>query len=204
MKSALILSGQIRNFEECFPSLKKHILDCNDVDIYMHAYIDDQAVQKAIDLYKPKQVLLTDHTKFFSMCEQCLNSQPQKETMYWMHHNIKRVFNIIPTEIRYDCVIKARYDISYTKTLTVAEYDMSCINIPAGGDFLGGYGDLFAFSNYENMLYYCSIIDYINKYVTVDNINCHPETLLKKHLADKKITRFDMPIYLRNICMTDY
>ncbi len=42
MKTAIILSGQLRNFEQCYPSLKAHILDHNECDIYLQTYITEE------------------------------------------------------------------------------------------------------------------------------------------------------------------
>lgn len=37
-KIALCISGYLRTFEKCYPSIKKNILDGNDVDIFIHTY----------------------------------------------------------------------------------------------------------------------------------------------------------------------
>ena len=37
-KIALCLSGYLRTFEECYPSILKNIIADNDVDIFIHTY----------------------------------------------------------------------------------------------------------------------------------------------------------------------
>jgi len=37
-KIAMCISGYLRTFEECYPSIKKNILDGNDIDIFIHTY----------------------------------------------------------------------------------------------------------------------------------------------------------------------
>ena len=198
---ALILSGQLRNFEECFPSLEEHILNHNDCHIYMHTYLDTdpEELQRAIELYKPHKLLLERAEKDFEVCQTC---GPEREPMHWMWRNVQAAFRLIPPN--YDCIVKARYDLSYTQPIIFADYDISVINIPEGANFLGGIGDLFAFSTPANMEYYCGMIDKIEQYVEEDGIECHPETLLKHHLKDQTLLRPIFPLYLRGICMTDY
>jgi len=209
MKTAIVLSGQLRNFDECFPSFKANILDHNDCHIYMHTYIDtDMAqLQKAIALYQPQRLLLERQEQDFQVCPKCVHPTPptrsKREAMYWMFRNVQVAFKTIPAD-RYDCIVKARYDLQYTKPIVFFDYDMNNINVPDGSDFLGGLGDLFAFSCYAHMEYYFTMYEKIEQYVMVDGVNCHPETLLRYHLRDKPLFRPDFPLYLRDICMTDY
>ena len=37
-KIALCISGYLRTFEECYPSIYKNIIEDNDVDIFIHTY----------------------------------------------------------------------------------------------------------------------------------------------------------------------
>lgn len=37
-KIAMCISGYLRTFEECYPSIKKNIIDGNDIDIFIHTY----------------------------------------------------------------------------------------------------------------------------------------------------------------------
>jgi len=201
MRSAIILSGQLRNFDECYPSLKEHILDHNDCHIYMHTYLDTEPekLQQAISLYQPQKLLLEQPEKDFSICEQC---GPDREPMYWMWRNVRVAFCLIPEY--YECIVKARYDLKYTQPIVFADHDMAAINIPSGGNFLNGINDLFAFGSPTNMEYYCSMIDVIDQYVSEEGITCHPETLLRHHLRDKQVDRPVFPIILRDVIMTDH
>jgi hypothetical protein len=67
MKLALLLSGQPRYIEECFPSIKKFVLDKHDVSIYAHIWWDKSYIGKkfkfhALDEYKE------DMSKVFCEC----------------------------------------------------------------------------------------------------------------------------------------
>ena len=37
-KIAMCISGYLRTFKECYPSIEKNILDGNDIDIFIHTY----------------------------------------------------------------------------------------------------------------------------------------------------------------------
>src|SRR3989304_4806894 len=50
MRIALMMCGQPRTMEFCFPSQKKHILDAYHPDVFI--YSDDQR-QRMIELYNP-------------------------------------------------------------------------------------------------------------------------------------------------------
>ena len=202
MKTALILSGQLRNFQECFESLKEHVLGHNDCHIYMHTYVDSdpEELQRAIQLYNPHKLLLERPEKDFTICEDCGS---QREPFFWMWRNVQAAFKLIPQGI-YDCVVKARYDLIYTEPIFFQEHDLDDINIPQGANLLGGIGDLFALSSLTKIKQNCSMIDKMNQYVETDGIACHPETLLKHHLKDGHLQRPIFPLYLRGVCMTDY
>lgn len=204
MAIAIIISGQLRDFSDCYPSLQDNILDHNDFHIYLHTYADTppDKLALAMELYRPHRLLVEKPIKRFSLCDGCSNQTPDRESMYWQYLNWKTVFQLVPNE--YEYVLKVRYDIKYEKPVIISQFDPNHINIPMGGDFLGGLSDLVAFSSYSNMSHYCALVDHVNHYVNEQSINCHPETLLKHHLSEYKIARFDFPVYLRNVCMTGF
>jgi len=200
MITAIILSGQLRTFQDNYQSLKNNILDHNDCHIYMQTYIDTELslLQRAIELYNPHKFLIEKPIKDFNVCANC---EPTREAMFWMLRNAQATYKLIPTT--YDCVVKARYDIEYETPIIFADYDMNNINIPSGSDWLGGINDLFAFSSHQNIGHYCSLFNNLDNYVNNDHIACHPETLLRHHLKDKPVHRFNFPLYLRGFRMTD-
>jgi hypothetical protein len=199
---AIIISGQLRNFEECYASLKSNILDHNPHHIYMHTYLESPALTTAIELFKPYKLLLEQPDQRFEVCQECLGSIPDRASMYWQHQHWKTIFALVPPD-RYKYVLKVRYDLKYAKPVVLADFDPAEFNIPEGGDFLNGLSDLIAFSSYSNMAHYCQLIDYIAIYTKVARLPCHPETLLRYHLHDYPVKRWNFPLYLREVCMTD-
>lgn len=203
MKIAIILSGQLRNFDECYASFKTNILDHNVCDIYLQTYISED-YGRAIQLYQPFKTILEQPDQDFTVAELCKCSihNGANGSMYWMHKNNKSVFSIVKKNW-YDCVVRTRYDVTYSAPIEFNKFDMDNINIPAGGNWLGGINDLFVFSSYDNMSKYCNLIDYINEYVN-NGVMCHAETLLKYHLVSNSlnINRFEFELILRGHSMT--
>lgn len=101
---------------------------------------------------------------------------------------------------KYDYIIKSRFDLKFLNPLPLPK-GCSDILIPPGYDWRGGTNDLFAFGTRESMIYYCSLFDSLEKYISEDNVNFHPETLLNHHLTISrfKINRPPIKISLRGI-----
>lgn len=201
MKVALLLSGKMRFVEKCFSSIYNNIISPNDCDVYMQTYLDSVGVEKAIDIYKPKAVLLESEesivSEFKSSYPNCKNNQV---SVPFQWRNLRAVFSMIE-EKQYDCVIRSRYDIKFSNILRVNDFDMNLMNIPMGADFCGGIFDMFAFSSQKNMKWYMSIFDFMENYDKISSCTtCHPETMMLNHLQNSPtkfpINRFDYPVFV--------
>ena len=85
MKIALCFSGNIRFLQECYPDIKKYLIDNNEVDIYAHLWWDSSYKGKIfrfhsadrfedrdldlefIELYKPKDYIIEIQRKFMDV-----------------------------------------------------------------------------------------------------------------------------------------
>ena len=47
MKVALLISGHLRTFKKCFPYLKKNLLNCFDVDVFIHTWDEIESKTKS-------------------------------------------------------------------------------------------------------------------------------------------------------------
>lgn len=135
MKIALTLSGQPRNYRIGFKELKKWFLDKYDIDVYTHGWInkeyykydffDEGKLMKTykpsqdtykhlVELYKPKKFLFEPEITFdlsgtYGYLNQRLNSQLS------MFLSLKRAWDLVEsTNIKYDLIIRARYDLLFT------------------------------------------------------------------------------------------
>lgn len=199
MKTALILSGHLRCFKDCYESLKRNVLDVTNCEVFMHLY-DSEDTEDAIELYKPTKYIVVDPLQSASylidpVCRIYKASETDVDGVFSMWNNINKSFGLVNSD--YDCVIKGRYDIKFSGPLKLDSLNMNAINIPEGGDWRGGMFDMFAVSSYENMKYYCSLIDCLNRYTRDERILFHPEILLRHHMRDCITHRFPFPVYLR-------
>lgn len=192
------MSGKLRFVEKCFSSVRDNILEFNDCDVYMQTYSDSNGLETAINLYKPKTVLVeSEESVARDMKPAYPNCYDRMQTVPFQWRNLKTVFSMLKSG-DYDCVIRSRYDIKFSHPLKLNEFDINNMNIPMGADYLGGIFDMFAFSSFENMRWYMSIFDHMDSYH--DTIGCHPETMMRHHLTSSPtkftINRFDYPVFV--------
>lgn len=199
MKTAILLSGKLRDFKNCYPSLRHHILDRNDCDLFLQAYAEEPEIDDAICLYKPRcsiiekeDLVSKSFVSSYSACDGRMSSCP------WQWRNWKAAFSLVPSQV-YDCVVRCRYDLKFDSPLDFSKFDMNEMNIPMGADWLGGICDVFAFSSYKNMMWYMTMTDLVDAYIP--KIGCHPETVLKHHLNNNPmgfpINRYKHNVYIR-------
>lgn len=199
MKTAVLLSGDVRTFRDCYPSLKANILDKNDCDLYLHLY-NNSDMQEVLNTYRPISYISEDKDSFnVEMDPLCNINKPPEVTpisVFCQWRNVKKVFSLVNGS--YDCVLKTRYDIKYTNPLVLADFDMNTVHVPLGGDWRGGLFDMVAFSSYSNMSKYCSLFENINLYLR-DGVSCHSEILNRHNLqvCGCNVSRFDYTVLLR-------
>ncbi len=195
MKNAIFFSGRLesknnKNQEDILSNLLK--LKEKGFDFYFSisesGIIDKSFIEKFIkelniieynieEVYPPKELF---------------NRSKKPETniknMWSMYYHNKKCYQMIEkSRIKYDYILKFRSDISYEKfNISI---NTESIYIPKIYDH-GGINDQIAMANKEKMNWYCSLIDYIDMY-SKEGIILHPETLLKHHLRNLPITRFD-------------
>lgn len=217
MRVALLLSGNLRYYEKTFDSLKEHLIDVLDVDIFIHTW-ENRGLQKrdsgykldlsdmvdvdhVKELYNPKKIVIE---KFDEEMRQSLgvNKYRQQhrvpvENILSMYRKIElcdklRLGYEVENNFKYDLVIRCRPDIVFESPLPKNEIDniTTTVWVPDTGN--EQINDHIAFSNGENMEYYCSLYSKIDTYyydeapnppnVTEKGCCVHAETLLNYHL----------------------
>lgn len=185
MKTALLISGLPRFIDQGFPSIRDALIAPNNPDIFIHTWGNpaDQALKdKITNLYHPNDLKIDEpkiihnfhmdlkrmidkyapgygHVKFvemvYSMWWSILQANLLKETCR-LEHNIK-----------YDCVIRARFDLTYTIPVDVSKFDMNVIHTATRPGLPAEMiDDRFAFSSNSNMNVYCggfNLIEHIWK-----------------------------------------
>jgi len=113
MKIALCLSGQLRTFNECYPNLKKYLIDVWNPDIFVYATKDSN-----LELPNVKQVVLEKYRKdcwdtLFDYIVKPANKQvlfPYRNSliMFYMIYKCQQL--VEQSGINYDRVIRLRPD----------------------------------------------------------------------------------------------
>jgi len=226
MKIAILVSGQPRRYRNGFKDLKKWFLDRYDVDVYLHAWedkvfhkydffnegklqkvynVENNLYQNLVDWYQPKDYLFEPAIKFDAADLKGPNNQRLNSQMsMWL--SLKRSWDLMEaTGIKYDLVIKTRYDLLFTHRVAnncplledVTKYDPNYIHYfeyPPHWKMADQLNDTFAVGGYDLMKIYCNVFTHMLRIIFVDPeyyqfytdmfIN---ETLIAQHLRNNQV-----------------
>ena len=216
MKVALLLSGQLREFEDCFLNTNERILQACSPDVYIYSNYEQGRSEKAISLYNPRRhhfELEEDKAlsawpgetprELTKVQDPPSDWSPEKlmerrrYTFLQQYRKVNACFNLLEEE--YDLVIRARFDCKINVTINdnfLKSLDPDAYHIPAGGNH-GGINDTMCISSLDNMKHYCNLYNKVGLYCLEEKIKFHTETLLKRHLRDFPINRFQCAVLLR-------
>lgn len=213
MKVALQISGELRSFKSYYTNYKQQILDNVKPDIFLstwnnllHQRIPNEGTLKEyVDLYNP---IAYEYENF---CDKYLNSsginnvinivknKPKIHTyrdckniiyMFYKRFRCNKIFEEYCNlnNKQYDVVIVTRTDLIFCEPLLIEQVKLAKnqLLIPMGADFENGICDIFVMGPPDLINVYCSLYNYIEKYVE-KNTMFHPEHLLKYHLEDNGI-----------------
>jgi hypothetical protein len=165
----------------------KAFTDFDSNHIAFKGYLDKDAHLKIIKLYKPKYYLFEKQLEF---TEEIKNIEIHKLygsrplNVFSMFYSIMKsndIMSIYSNNInkKYDCVIRARYDLMIENVINLNEYDMDYLHLK-GDCKHNSYciNDHFAFSNVENMNKYCDTYNNIGKMYFKNKVDFCPEILL--------------------------
>lgn len=148
MKVALMLTGLARKVEDGYNNYWKHVIENNDVDLYLHTWeskpdeiTNNEDSDDVARIYKnPKYFKLESPFKFTKYREGIDNpndtdSRPLVDfdvsgnfRSFPMYYGWESTYSHIKnSNIKYDCVIRSRYDISGTP-INLEHLDMDKIN----------------------------------------------------------------------------
>ena len=188
----------------------KNSLRSETIDI-----LDSLNSQEVLDIFNPKKYSSDDFNSPFiqekiTRANLYIDKTPSTGeinaiSVFSMWYKIQDCLNLMVDyenkfSIKYDYIIKCRFDLKFHNSLPLPKNDSDII-IPPGYDWRDGINDLFAFGSRESMIYYCSMFNFLEKYISEDDVLFHPETILKHHLniSPFKISRPDIRISLRGV-----
>ena len=199
MKSCILLSGQIRDAEKWFPSIKKNLIDVYDADVFISTWIPDlsietnTSIEKLVELYKPigLEIENFEETKYdLTRIIESVNFIYPPETkplnVLSMYYKIMKANNLkklheINYNFNYDVVIRSRMDLHFVHECSYLIPNEETILIPKGWDWRNGLNDLFAIGGTDAMNYYSDLFLNFEKIISETGW-LHPESLLKHHL----------------------
>jgi len=208
MKVALCLSGQIRTFKECYPNIKRNILDhynpvvfisTEDGNEYHGSFgkgVNSHSIEEIKELLKPAVInIVNDNTHIkvdngkldSNRVESCNVDRFAKDLS---HRSIVSKSCQAYNE-NFDIVIRARLDLDIRSILPIVI--QNGISIPTGQDWLDGINDQLAWGDPESMFWYMDLINHVLVYVD-QGLRTHPEQMLRHHLATKSININRVPV----------
>ena len=174
MKIALCLSGQPRCVKQGYEFVKRNILDGNDVAVFCHVWEAPEVVD--IEIYKPEAFMIeksldNDLSKYTRVPPPQPNwkvKDPARSTYNQLYgilkaNELKKVYEET-NNMKFDWVIRSRFDFAINTKIPFAELDNTKLYIPncrmtPARDF---GNDQFAFSSSENMDKYSATFDFID------------------------------------------
>ena len=216
MRAAVCLSGQLRNFKDCYESLFENIIRPTNADVYVYAwkfspsnfqkdnvtqrFSENGTEEEFLDLYKPAGYHFTSCDKYLEVVRDLLakrsylreNKAPETsvERMMCMLYTNSKCLSLLPKNSvdEYDVVFRCRTEITYDRKITDEDLNSENLVIPYGTDGRDGYQDSFAFGSKELMTTYMSLYHYVPVYANAHfGQMVHPEHLLKYHLTKENI-----------------
>ena len=194
MRVALCLSGKYRNALECYPSIKKNIIDIHKPDIFIsswknpldvqHAMYDTQFSEndithtQVVELYNPISFELETYDPNpggqFSKIIESTDPQSDEERdgcMRLLGQWYKRMrCNKLKQDwerkcgFLYDVVIVCRFDLQFFEPILVNTINPKTIKFASGYDYDGGLGDLFFWGSSSVVDKVCQLFRHIHHY----------------------------------------
>ena len=130
-KSSQLIGDPRRCFEISSELYKKHILDKNDVDVFVHSW-STNLKEEILEAYKPKKYIIEKQKVFKIPYHSSLAKTPEvrKQTHYSLWYS-RKMTTLLKTEhekehgFKYDCVMMARFDLAWQTDLIFSNYDQN-------------------------------------------------------------------------------
>lgn len=222
MKTALLLSGMLREFEHCAPNILENIVKPTNADVFLFFSTDSLAdAKKVVEIYKPIKFVWDFVEPEFNppaewVAKTRYNEPKHVKAIWHMWRQRKECFELLKNysdySTQYDYYINFRFDCKIDIKLN-DQFFANCgdysINIPEGGNWHGINDMMCVAGNYHIMYHYCLLFNYLKEYAYKPNLVFGHEELLQYHLTEKfteiewfaysppKIKRFPCDILLR-------
>lgn len=143
MRYALLICGQPRTMEFCYPSLKRHILDVYQPDVFL---VSDEQPGRMQELFNPKQMQICSQEYIDEQVRAMrlgYHNTPNDGLVakdlsiawkLWHANRMKRVEEV-EEGFRYDTVMLTRFDVKFHKVPAVGQAAENVIYVPRVGAY---------------------------------------------------------------------
>ena len=206
------MTGHARRYKECFSSVKEHILDLHDVDVYLSTWNCTQAsimnpqivpidVNEILNTYKPKKFHVQDYAQYYNNRFDNIKFLDRQDDIFktderakmhgsnWVErlrdqwYIVKQGWNVIDNPEIYDKIIRLRVDVQLHKIVIDESPNLIVPNKFVPDDITYIVSDHFAIGKPEDMEKYCNLFDNIKSMYLKDNIDISfAEYMLKYYL----------------------
>lgn len=200
MKIALLFSGRIKAWQECYVNFKKNILDVNSEHL-IHSFLCHNAentlceIERFCELYNIKKYenIHIDIT-YLSRKVPLRQNYDARYMSFKMYYCWNRAFQLMKSQgIDYDIIINMRADISFQQPLLISSIFLSpaSLYVPSGNDW-SGMNDQLAFGSMVTMEHYTNIYNKVLEIHNKTKTPFHTETYVKLHNEELPIIRFPL------------
>jgi len=206
MKIALCLSGQVRCFEKCWPTIYAYVIKPLNCDVFFHTWekgdlkpgladsfisqdrpipeyptLDYNYMQMLLDKIKPKSHLIQKQVEFNIDNITSLWEPGITFRIFSMYYSIAQSMALVSNyefnnNFVYDCVIRCRFDCLFRKPLNIEDYDLKYIWAPQFHEI--NIGDQIAISGSANMKIYSLMFNHLSHFLHF----CGPEESISNFL----------------------
>jgi hypothetical protein len=217
MKIAICLSGQPRNFNVSFDSLKEFYFPKYDCDVFIHTWKDkqynsqfsDKVVENKsnlhgdyINLFNPKKIMIEDQILFDPQGVKDPTWGCKLDSVMSMFYSIQICNSLrrryeVENNFKYDFVLRIRTDVRLIRHIPVEEIvsnNIALFDWTQNGTYNErGYSDVFAIGNSDVMTVYSEAFNSIPHYLYGDSTWVFPDSklrneyLLRRHIDVNKI-----------------
>lgn len=211
MKVAFCFSGQPRDVKNTLENIKQSWATDQDVDFFFHSWwgqnnvpfrddapsdvYTDDLFDYVIETLNPVDYLIEKPIEFKNQYRDSIhwpcynprfNQNPSQNIQSQFYSNMKsnqlRLKFEEQNNLKYDAVVKCRFDYLFTKKYKVKDFDLSKLNIKNDCKHTEyAINDHVAVSNGYNMNLYCNLFDNLEKYYNM-GIEFNPEVILGYHM----------------------
>jgi hypothetical protein len=118
-------------FKECYDTYKKHIIDINKADVFIHSWSND-VEDEVLSLYKPKKYTFEKNKEFKHTFTHKPESAFRSLSRWYSTRESLKLKNEYEIEhgFKYDCVMLIRFDILFSVDLDFKNYDLNYFHAP--------------------------------------------------------------------------